>query len=91
MQIIQFGESPNPAKRSEQPVLSLGAEAARCGLSVGRGAQEPQCGSVKRFSPVSYIERKPIPSSGSQAAMGNRKREVDQVPSGSVERGECAK
>ena len=25
MQMIQYGESPNPAKRSEQPVLSLGA------------------------------------------------------------------
>ena len=25
MQIIQYGESLNPAKRSEQPVLSLGA------------------------------------------------------------------
>ena len=69
VQMIQYGESTNPAKRSEQPVLSLGAEAARLGLSVGRGAREPQCESVKRFSLVSYTERKPIPSPWSQAAM----------------------
>jgi hypothetical protein len=50
--VRQCGESPHPVKRSEQPVLSLGAEAARLGLSVGRGAQEPQCESVKRFSLV---------------------------------------
>lgn len=29
VQVIQSGERPDPAKRSEQPVLSLGAEAAR--------------------------------------------------------------
>ena len=29
VQVISFGESPNPAKRSEQPVLSLGAGAER--------------------------------------------------------------
>ena len=29
VQVIQSGESPDPAKRSEQPVLSLGAEAVR--------------------------------------------------------------
>ena len=91
MQIISFGESPNPAKRSEQPVLSLGAEAARLGLSVGRGVREPQCESVKRFSPVSQKERKSIQSSMSQTAMCNRKREVPQVPPGSIERGERAK
>ena len=83
VQIIQCGERPHPVKRSEQPVLSLGAEAARLGLSVGRGAREPQCESVKRSSPVSYIKRKSILSSKSQTAMGNRKREVVQVPPGS--------
>lgn len=91
MQVEQRGERPRPAKRSEQPVLSLGAKAVRRGLSVGRGAQEPQCESVKRNSPVSYKERKPIPSSGSQAAMQGRKRESEQVPSGSQARGECVK
>ncbi len=35
---IQTGESPVPAKSSEQPVHSLGAEAVRLGLSVGSGA-----------------------------------------------------
>lgn len=29
VQVIQSGERPDPAKRSEQPVLSLGAGAAR--------------------------------------------------------------
>ena len=29
VQMIQYGESPNPAKRSEQPVLSLGARTVR--------------------------------------------------------------
>lgn len=37
VQVIQQGESPRPTKRSEQSVLSLGAEAARLGLSVGIG------------------------------------------------------
>ena len=36
-QITQMGESPIPTKPSEQSVLSLGAEAARLGLSVGKG------------------------------------------------------
>lgn len=31
--------------------------------------REPQCESVKRYSPVSYIERKPIPSLRSQAVI----------------------
>ena len=91
MQIIQFGEIPNPVKLSKQPVHSLGAEAARLGVSVGSGAREPQCESVKRSSPVSYIKRKSILSSKSQTAMCNRKREVVQVPPGSIERGERAK
>lgn len=37
MQIIQFGESPNPKKHSKQSVHSLEAEAVRLGLSVGSG------------------------------------------------------
>ena len=37
--------------------------------------REPQWETVKRCSPVSYKERKPIPSSRSQAARTNRKRE----------------
>ena len=35
---IEVGEIPTLVKFSEQPVLSLGAEAARLGLSVGKGA-----------------------------------------------------
>lgn len=35
---IQAGESPVPVKSSRQPVLSLGAEAAKQGLSVDKGA-----------------------------------------------------
>ena len=38
VQITQMGESPIPIKLSEQSVLSLGAEAVRLGLSVGKGA-----------------------------------------------------
>ena len=53
--------------------------------------REPQWETVKRCSPVSYVERKPIPSSGSQAARTNRKREVGEIPSGSIERGERTK
>ena len=68
MQVIQQGESPCPTKPSKQSVLSLGVEAVRSDLSVGRGVREPQCESVKRFSPVSYKEWKPILSSKSQAA-----------------------
>ena len=52
VQTIQCGESSHPVKPSKQPVHSLGAEAARLGLSVGRGVREPQCESVKRVSPV---------------------------------------
>ena len=59
MQVIQFGERPNPTKCSEQSVLSLGVEAVRLGLSVGMGVREPQWETVKRFSPVRNIERKP--------------------------------
>ena len=91
VQIIQFGESPNPVKPSKQPVHSLGAEAARSGLSVGSGVQEPQCESVKRYSPVSYIERKPIPSFRSQAVI---RQSICENAVGSVgvrERGECTK
>ena len=29
VQMIQYGESTNPAKRSEQPVLSLGARTVK--------------------------------------------------------------
>ena len=36
--ITQKGESLFPTKLSEQSVLSLGAETARSGLSVGKGA-----------------------------------------------------
>lgn len=35
---IQAGESPVPVKSSRQPVLSLGAEAVKLGLSVDKGA-----------------------------------------------------
>ena len=91
VQVIQSGERPDPAKRSEQPVLSLGAEAARRGLSVGRGVREPQWETVKRYSLVRYKERKPIPSSRSQAARTTRKRKVGEIPSGSIERGERTK
>lgn len=59
VQVIQQGASPCPIKRSEQSLLSLGAEAVRLGLSVGIGVREPQLETVKRFSPVRYIERKP--------------------------------
>ena len=44
---VQSGETPDPVKLGKQPVLSLGAEAVRPGLSVGRGVREPQCESVK--------------------------------------------
>jgi len=77
--VRQFGvctvvkvKDPNLAKSSEQPVLSLGVEAARPDLSVGRGVCEPQCESVKRLSPVTNEMRKPIPCRRSQAAMGVR-------------------
>ena len=84
MQIIQFGESPNPIKHSKQSVHSLEAEATRLGLSVGSGVREPQCESVKRYSPVSYIERKPIPSPRSQAAIRHsKKREYRRFRRGS--------
>ena len=91
VQTIQCGESPHPVKPSKQPVHSLGAEAARLGLSVGSGVQEPQCESVKRYSPVSYIERKPIPSFRSQAVI---RQSICENAVGSVgvrERGECTK
>lgn len=35
-------------------MFSLGAEAARLGLSVGKGTGESQCESVKLFSPKLY-------------------------------------
>ena len=91
MQIIQFGESPNPVKPSKQPVHSLGAKAARQGLSVGSGVREPQCESVKRYSPVSYTERKPILFLWSQAAI---RQSISESAVGSVgvrERGERTK
>ena len=91
MQVIQFGESPNPTKHSEQSVLSLGAEAVRRGLSVGIGVREPQWETVKRYSPVSYIERKPILFLWSQAAI---RQSVSESAVGSVgvrERGERTK
>ena len=91
MQIIQFGESPNPIKLSKQPVHSLGAEAARLGLSVGSGVQEPQCESVKRYSPVSYIKRKPILFLWSQAAIWQTICENAVGSVGVRERGECTK
>ena len=50
--------------------------------------RELQCESVKRFSPVSKIERKSMCSSTPQTAMQARKREGLQVPPGSMERGE---
>ncbi len=53
--------------------------------------REPQWETVKRYSPVSKIERKPIPSSGSQAARTSRKREAGENPPGSKERGERIK
>ena len=59
VQVGQQGESPCPTKHSEQSVLSLGAEAARLGLSVGRGVREPQWETVKRYSLVRHKERKP--------------------------------
>ena len=88
MQIIQFGESPNPTKLSKQSVHSLGAEG---GLSVGSGVREPQCESVKRYSPVSYTERKPILFLWSQAAI---RQSISESAVGSVgvrERGERTK
>lgn len=91
MQIIQFGESPNPIKHSKQSVHSLGAEAARLGLSVGSGVREPQCESVKRYSPVSKIERKPIPSPWSQAAIRHSISENTVGFVGVQERGEHTK
>ena len=86
-----MGETPSPVKLGRQPVLSLGAEAVRIGLSVGRGVREPQWETVKRYSLVRYKERKPIPSSRSQAARTTRKRKVGEIPSGSIERGERTK
>ena len=53
--------------------------------------REPQWKTVKRCIPVSHIERKPIPSSRLQAARTNRKREVGEIPSWSIERGERTK
>ena len=91
MQTIQCDESPHPVKPSKQPVHSLGAEAARLGLSVGGGVQELQCESVKRYSPVSYIERKPIPSSWSQAVIWQSICENAVGSVGVRERGECTK
>ena len=35
--MIQRGEIPRPAKPGKQPVLRLGAEAVRLGLSVAKG------------------------------------------------------
>lgn len=91
MQVIQFGERPNPAKRSEQPVLSLGAEAARLGLSVGRGAREPQCESVKRISPVRYDKVEADTVLWVAGSNAQSLSETVQVPPGSIERGERAK
>jgi hypothetical protein len=53
--------------------------------------REPQWETVKRFSPVSSKERKPMCSSTQQAARINHKREVEEIPPGSIERGERAK
>ena len=46
---------------------------------------------MKRFDPACYKEQKLIPSIKLQSAMKKRKREVDQVPSEVLARGECAK
>ena len=91
VQTIQRGDSSHPVKPSKQPVHSLGAEAARLGLSVGSGVQEPQCESVKRYCPVSYIERKPIPSFRSQAVIRQSICENAVGSAGVRERGECTK
>jgi len=53
--------------------------------------REPQWETVKRCSPVSNIERKPIPSSRSQAARPSCKREAGEIPPGPIERGERIK
>ena len=53
--------------------------------------REPQCESVKRYSPVIHKERKPMCSSTQQAVRTDRKREVGENPSGSIERGERTK
>ena len=68
--MIRRGESPRLVKPNQQPVLSLGAEAARPGLSVGRGVCEPQCVSVKPISPVNFVKRKSRLCLKSQTAMG---------------------
>ena len=54
---------------------ALGAEIARLGLSVGQGACEPQCASVKRLSPV-ITERKPMLCPEQQAAALTREARV---------------
>lgn len=59
--LTQGGGSPPPTKPSQQSVLNLGAKAVRRGLSVGKGAYEPQCESVKPISLVKSNKRKPIP------------------------------
>ena len=53
--VIQGGEIPPPVKPNQQPVLSLGVEAARSDLSVGKGVCEPKCECVKPNSPVKLI------------------------------------
>jgi len=45
-----------PVRFSQPPVLSLGAEVVTLGLSVGRGAIEPQPSKrAKQYSPVSKL------------------------------------
>ena len=68
--VIQGGEIPPPVKPNQQPVLSLGVEAARSDLSVDKGVCEPQCDSVKPISPVNVIMRRSRPCMWSQTATG---------------------
>ena len=68
--VIQGGETPPPVKPNQQPVLSLGVEAARSDLSVDKGVCEPQCESVKPISPVNIIMRRSRPCMWSQTATG---------------------
>ena len=68
--VIQGGEIPPPVKPNQQPVLSLGVEAARSDLSVDKGVCEPQCESVKPISPVKVVMRRSRPCLRSQTATG---------------------
>ena len=70
-------------RSSQPPILSLGAEAVMLGLSVGKGAIEPQSERVKRYSPVIRVIQKPMYYSLQQAIMHKRNGELVQVLSGS--------